>query len=61
MGDAYIINCTPKVTRNLRSRYFVVNEEMIMPKLKPKKPINTIKNGTKMSAQFGCIESFDIT
>ena len=49
-GVAYIHSCTPKVIRNRKSRYFVVMEDIIIPKPKPKHPSMIIRTGTSSRA-----------
>ena len=44
-GVANISNCTPNPTRNLRSLYFVVNDEMIIPNPRPNPAIIIRRKG----------------
>ena len=44
-GVAYISRETPKVTKKRRSRYLVVNEEMMMPKPSQSPAIIRISTG----------------
>ena len=45
MGVAYINNCIPKEIRNWKSLYFVVREEIIIPKPNPSAAIMKSSSG----------------
>ena len=54
-GVAYIHSDTPKSTNTVRSRYFVVMLEMMMPKPMPRMPRCTSSTGIiSHHSQWGC-------
>ena len=55
IGVAYISNCTPKVTRNWKSLYFVVIDEMMIPKPIPKPAIVITIAGKRKINKLGLI------
>ena len=52
--EMYINNCTPKLTKNFKSRYFVTIEDINIPKPRPSIAINKIKNGNNRINLLGC-------
>lgn len=47
MGVAYMASWTPKPTRNAKSRYFVVSEEIMIPAPSPKKAMIPRRMGVR--------------
>ena len=55
MGVAYMNNCIPKEMRNWKSLYFVVNDEIIIPKPNPNAAIMKSSNGSVKIYKLGSI------
>ena len=59
-GVIYIQSETPKVTKILRSRYFVVMDEITKPQPSPRTAVCITSSGTKSRCRFGCTSGLTI-
>ena len=53
--EIYMSNCIPKLTKNVKSLYFVTIDEIIIPRPKPNIPMHNINTGNKNKYSLGLI------